>query len=90
MRVWGGDGEGNYWSNAPPGSGVFRPTDPVDSSVTSTDGMATLRRSPSYSLLHGLDTVVPGMRSSGVVDENPLDRPVVYREEREDTKEEKE
>ncbi|MFP4188072.1 MAG: NosD domain-containing protein [Halobacteriales archaeon] len=78
MRVWGGDGEGNYWSNAPPGAEVFRPTDPVDASVTSTDGMVTFRRSPSYSLLHGLDTFVPGMRSSGVVDENPLDRPVVY------------
>lgn len=80
MRVWGSDEKGNYWSNAPKGVDVFRPTDPVDSSVTTTDGMVTVRRSPAYSLLHGLEAVVPGMRSSGVVDENPLDQPAVYDE----------
>jgi nitrous oxidase accessory protein NosD/nitrous oxide reductase accessory protein NosL len=78
MRVWGGNDDGNYWSNAPPGANVFRPTDRVDSSVTSTDGMVTFRRSTAYSLLHGLDTVVPGMRSGGVVDEDPLGKPAVY------------
>ena len=78
MRIWGKDGVGNYWSNAPRGADVFRPTDPVDSSVTTTDGMVTLKRSPSYTLLHGLEAVVPGMRSSGIVDEGPLNEPVVY------------
>jgi parallel beta-helix repeat protein len=78
MRIWGNDGVGNYWSNAPRGSDVFRPTDPVDSSVTTTDGMVTLKKSPSYTLLHGLEAVVPGMRSSGIVDEGPLNEPAVY------------
>jgi nitrous oxidase accessory protein NosD len=77
-RVWGVEGSGNYWSNAPPDADTFRPTDEVDSSVTTTDGMVTVRRSPSYRLLHGLGAVVPGMRSSGIIDRNPLREPVTY------------
>lgn len=78
MRIWGDDGAGNYWSNAPHGVEKFRPTDPVDSSVTETDGMVTVRRSPSYTLLRSFETVVPGARSGGVVDESPLREPAVY------------
>jgi len=77
-RVWGEDSAGNYWSNAPPGVEVFRPTDPVDSSVTTTDGVVTVRSSPAYGLLHGVGTAVSGARSGGIVDEGPLDEPVVY------------
>jgi len=77
MRVWGDGEAGNYWSNAPRGANSFRPTDPIDSSVTATSGMLTVRRSPAYILLRGLDGVVPGM-SSGIVDEDPLEEPVVY------------
>jgi len=80
MRIWGDDGVGNYWSNAPQGTDEFRPTDRVDSSVTSVDGMVTVRESPSYALFRGLETVIPGMRSSGVIDESPLDEPVAYNE----------
>ena len=78
MRVWGYEGSGNYWSNAPPGAEEFRPTDPIDSSVTTVDGMVTVRESPSYALLNGLETVIPGMRSTGIVDESPLSEPAVY------------
>lgn len=78
MRVWGYEGSGNYWSNAPPGAEEFRPTDPVDSSATTVDGMVTVRESPSYALLNGLGALVPGMRSTGVVDESPLSEPAVY------------
>ncbi len=80
MRIWGDDGVGNYWSNAPSGVDEFRPTDPVDSSVTSVDGMVTFRDSPTYALFRGLETVIPGMRSSGIVDESPLNEPVAYNE----------
>lgn len=78
MRIWGYEGSGNYWSNAPPDAEEFRPTDPVDSSATTVDGMATVRESPSYALLNGLETLIPGMRSTGVVDESPLSEPAVY------------
>jgi parallel beta-helix repeat protein len=78
MRIWGDEGAGNYWSNAPPNAEQFRPTDPVDSSVTSVDGMVTVRESSSYTLMRSLETVVPGMRSSGLVDEQPLEEPTSY------------
>ena len=78
MRIWGQDGVGNYWSNAPPGAEEFRPTDPIDSSTTTVDGMVTVHESPAYSLLHRLETVVPGMLSTGIVDESPLSEPAVY------------
>ena len=78
MRIWGYEGAGNYWSNAPPGAEEFRPTDPVDSSATTVDGMVTVRESPSYSLLNALETLIPGMRSTGIVDESPLSEPTVY------------
>ena len=78
MRIWGNEGVGNYWSNAPPDAEEFRPTDPVDSSATTVDGMVTVRESPSYALLHGLETLIPGMRSTGIIDESPLSEPAVY------------
>jgi nitrous oxidase accessory protein NosD len=78
MRIWGQDGVGNYWSNAPPGAEEFRPTDPIDSSTTTVDGLVTVHESPAYSLLHRLETVVPGMLSTGIVDESPLSEPAVY------------
>ena len=78
MRIWGHEGRGNYWSNAPSGTDEFRPTDPVDSKVTTVDGMVTVRESPSYTLMRSLETVIPGTRSSGIVDESPLQEPAVY------------
>ncbi|MDZ7687467.1 MAG: NosD domain-containing protein [Halobacteriales archaeon] len=85
MRLWGHEGVGNYWSNAPPDVDEFRPTDPIDSSVTTVDGMVTVRESPSYSLMRSLETVVPGTFSSGIVDEHPLSEPVAYDERTEQT-----
>lgn len=79
LRLW----TGNYWADAP---GIdrnrdgaldraFSPTGPVDGRVGRVPGAATLARSPVVSLLKTLQSLVPGLRATGVVDTAPRASP---------------
>lgn len=84
LRIWTVDGRGNYWDDAPgadaDGDGVleraFQPTAAVDSQVGSVVGAETLARSPALAAIRALQSTVPGLRPTGVVDEAPLADPV--------------
>jgi nitrous oxidase accessory protein NosD/nitrous oxide reductase accessory protein NosL len=84
LRVWGGDGAGNYWSGAPgydrDGDGTldrpYRATGPVDGVAHRTGGAALLAVSPGVTLWRSLSAVAPGLRSTGVADYAPRARPV--------------
>ena len=83
LRIWSFHGRGNYWQGAPgtdrTGSGTldspFYPTDPVDSRLTNVSGTRTLESSPAVAVLRGFRSVMPGLRSKGVMDQHPLARP---------------
>jgi nitrous oxidase accessory protein NosD/nitrous oxide reductase accessory protein NosL len=84
LRVWGGDGAGNYWSGAPgydrDGDGAldrpYRATGPVDGVAHRTSGATLLAESPGVTLWRSLSSVAPGLRSTGVADYAPRARPV--------------
>ncbi|WP_121822010.1 NosD domain-containing protein [Halostella salina] len=79
QHVW----RGNYWAGV---SGVdadgdgrlsrsYRPTGAVDSRLADVPGTPTLARSPAVTFVRALQSVVPGIRSGGVVDDAPRARP---------------
>jgi len=80
LRVY----SGNYWQGAPgvdtDGDGhlerSFSPTGPVDSRVARTDGASSLAQSPAMATLEALQDAVPGLRSTGILDDAPRSRPV--------------
>lgn len=81
LRIWSADGRGNYWGETVAAervgdtvAGGYRPTDPVDSNLD-RPGAATLSRSPAVVGLRTLEGTVPGMRTTGIVDEHPLAEP---------------
>ncbi|MEF8773691.1 MAG: NosD domain-containing protein [Halobacteriales archaeon] len=84
LRIWGGNGAGNYWANAPgedrDGDGTIdrahAPTGTVESLAGRRTGAETLARSPAVSLLRAVADVAPGLRATGVMDYAPRVRPV--------------
>jgi nitrous oxidase accessory protein NosD len=75
LRVW----PGNYWSNAP---GIdrdddgtldrsFHPTGPVDGRISTAPSATTLSYSPAVRAYRQLQSAVPGLRGTGVVDPRP-------------------
>ncbi len=81
LRVWTHDGTGNYWEGAlsvadgHPPERPYTPSDPVDGRMHTTDGAATLARSPALDALAGLETAVQGMQSERIVDLAPTCEP---------------
>nr|WP_303646783.1 NosD domain-containing protein [Haloarchaeobius salinus] len=84
VRIWTDDGAGNYWGGAP---GVdsdrdgfidraFQPTGAVDRYAASSPDAHVLATSPAVQLLRSQEGSLPGLRSSGVVDEAPRVGPV--------------
>jgi nitrous oxidase accessory protein NosD len=79
LRVWTVEDEGNYWGPMPAtdddGDGYyersFRPTGVVDARLHDSPGARTLARSPAVGVLRGVQSAVPGLRSTGVVDTAP-------------------
>jgi nitrous oxidase accessory protein NosD len=79
LRVWTVGDEGNYWGPMPgtdtDGDGyydrTFRPTGVVDSHLHDAAGARTLAQSPAVGVLRGVQSAVPGLRSTGVVDTAP-------------------
>jgi nitrous oxidase accessory protein NosD len=84
VRVWTGDGRGNYWRGAPgsdgDGDGVlereFRPTGTVDQHAETVPDVHVVARSPAVGLLRSQASQMPGLRPQGVVDIAPLASPV--------------
>lgn len=80
LEVFTVKGRGNYWSGAPgidaDDDGVldreFRPTGSVDRVSYRARGGHTLALSPAVSVIRNLQSLVPGMRASGVIDTRPL------------------
>ncbi|MFB6171513.1 MAG: NosD domain-containing protein [Haloarculaceae archaeon] len=83
LRVWTDRGRGNYWAGAPGrdrnGDGTldraYHPTDAVDRRVPDVVGARTLAYSPAVAARRALQGAVPGLRTTGVVDTEPLARP---------------
>lgn len=83
LYVWTEDDRGNYWGGLAgfdrDGDGVLdRPIYPTSTAGTLSyhaAGGTTLVRSPAVKLLRTLQTVVPGLRSGGVIDTAPLATP---------------
>ena len=81
LRIW----SGNYWAGAPgidrDGDGrlerAYRPSGIVDGRIHRVDGTPTLVRSPAVDAIRSLQELVPGLRSTGVLDPAPLAGPVV-------------
>jgi len=81
LRIW----PGNYWAGAPgidrDGDGrlerAYRPSGIVDGRIHRVDGTPTLVRSPAVDAIRSLQELVPGLRSTGVLDPAPLAGPVV-------------
>lgn len=75
---------GNYWDGAPgrdrDGDGTldraYQPTGPVDGRVGQTPGAETLAHSPALVALRELQSFVPGLRGTGVIDPEPRADPV--------------
>ncbi|WP_135306062.1 NosD domain-containing protein [Haloarcula amylovorans] len=82
--VWTEDNRGNYWGGYTrfdsDDNGLLdqpiRPTSTSGRMSYQTPGGDTLVRSPAVAMLRALQTVVPGLRSSGVIDTAPLASPV--------------
>lgn len=80
LRVW----SGNHWAGAPgvdrDGDGrldrAFRPSGVVDGRVHRAPGAPTLVRSPAVDTVRRLQALVPGLRSTGVIDPEPRATPV--------------
>lgn len=80
LRIW----QGNYWDTAPgvdrDGDGVieraYEPTGAVDSRVGRVPGAEVLADSPAVAALRELQSLVPGLRGTGVIDPTPRARPV--------------
>ncbi len=79
LRIW----SGNYWAGAP---GIdrdddgridrtFKPSGVVDGRVHRAPGAATLVRSPAVDAIRSLQELVPGLRSTGVIDPAPRATP---------------
>lgn len=77
LRIWGGDGEGNYWSKRPAGiaDGSYSPTAPLDSSLQEP-GVRTLASAPAATMLALVRETVAGSREGEVLDTAPRSRPV--------------
>lgn len=83
LFVWTSEGTGNYWGGIDrfdrDGDGIvdspIRPTSVTGSLSHRAPGGTTISRSPAVGLLRSLQTAVPGLRSSGVVDVAPLATP---------------
>jgi nitrous oxidase accessory protein NosD/nitrous oxide reductase accessory protein NosL len=84
LRVWSGADGGNFWGSAPgvdaDGDGTidraYRPTGTVDAMAGRVAGADGLARSPAVAAQRTVRSLVPGLRSTGVVDDRPLARPV--------------
>lgn len=84
LRVWTVGDAGNYWGAVPgqdrDGDGfydrAYRPTGPIDAHVRDAAGAYTLASSPAVSLVRQVQSTVPGLRSTGVVDVAPRVAPV--------------
>ncbi|AQL44314.1 hypothetical protein BV210_17025 [Halorientalis sp. IM1011] len=82
FRVYTADGRGNYWGRLPGTSdggtmtAPYRPTGPVDGVLLTTEGGLALREAPAMQLVRSVQSRLPGLRSSGVVDTAPLAEPV--------------
>ena len=80
LHLW----QGNYWLGAPgfnwDGDNrltrTFRPTGVVDEHADEGNGILTLARSPALQFLRQLQQLLPGLRSAGVVDPQPVATPV--------------
>lgn len=85
LRIW----PGNYWAGAPgidrDGDGrlerAYRPSGVVDGRIHRVDGTPTLVRSPAVDAIRSLQELVPGLRSTGVLDPAPRASPAVQRGE---------
>jgi nitrous oxidase accessory protein NosD len=83
LRVYTSDGQGNYWGPVPGADSdddsyyerTYRPTGTVGSLVDEEPGAWALARAPAYTLVRGLQSTVPGLRSSGIIDTAPRTRP---------------
>ncbi|MFB6202480.1 MAG: NosD domain-containing protein [Halorhabdus sp.] len=81
IRVW----TGNYWGAVPGRDAdsdgtierAFRPSGVVDGAVSDSRAATILARSPAVALRRQLQTAVPGLRTAGVIDDEPLARPPV-------------
>jgi nitrous oxidase accessory protein NosD len=79
LRIW----PGNYWAGAPgidrDGDGrlerAYRPSGVVDGRIHRVDATPTLVRSPAVDAIRSLQELVPGLRSTGVLDPAPRARP---------------
>lgn len=83
LQVWSANDRGNYWSGAPgvdrDDDGVlereFRVTGLVDSRAYRVRGGRTMALSPAVVAMRGLQSVVPGLQSTGVLDTAPMAQP---------------
>lgn len=79
-RVWSTPEQGNYWDTtvtlgSDQSTRPYSPLDPIDSQLRAP-GRVTLAHSPIHMARRLLQQVVPGMRTSGIVDRNPAPAPV--------------
>ena len=80
LHLW----QGNYWLGAPgfdwDGDNrlprTFRPTGAVDEHADEGNGIRTLAQSPALQFLRQLQQLLPGLRSAGIVDPQPVATPV--------------
>ncbi|WP_136715390.1 NosD domain-containing protein [Halorientalis salina] len=83
IRLWTED-RGNYWGPLPgrdaDGDGTldaaYYPTDDIEGALLNASGTVTLRESPAVGMIRNVQSAVPGLRESGIVDTATLAQPV--------------